>query len=324
MNTLRFLDQFVSKYCLGTLFFLGIISLLFNTIIFTRRTLRSTSCILYFFASTLANYPIIYFVIPCRFLADGFGIDPTIKSLSFCKFREYILTVTRSLSAWFMLFASFDRFISTSRNIHYRRFCRISIARLLIIVTTITHFLFYIHIPILFTNHLPNDQCEAPIGTYRIINDCLYSIIYIILPALLMLIFGILTIKNQKRRGMLRISQSLYIIKRDRNLFLMFIFQFILFVCTTLPQAIQKLYITITLNDTITDVNQNLFNQFISHAARMISFINHSCQFYIFTLSSKLFRHELKLSFQQLFRIQQRKPIKQATIVMQNNRIHIR
>lgn len=313
MDIILFLDEFVSRYCLGLLFFLGIISLFFNTIIFTRRIFRTTSCILYFFASTIANYPIILFVIPCRFLSDGFNIDPTKTNSSFCKFREYILTITRSLSAWFIVLASFDRYMSTSHNIRYRQFCHINIARKLIILTIIIHLLFYMYIPILFTNYL-NNECDAPTSTYRIMNDCLYSIGYIILPAFYMLIFGLLTINNRKHRRITPTLQSLYAIKRDRNLFLMFIFQFILFICTTLPQAIQKLYTTLIITDRSNDPNNLLF----IHTVRMISFINHSCQFYIFTLSSKLFRQELKISLKQSFRIPIKKPIIQNNQTIKN------
>jgi hypothetical protein len=72
--------------------------------------------------------------------------------------------------------------MSSSRNIHYGQFCHIHIARRIIILTTIIHFIFYMHIPIMHMNHIRNDQCEAPTGIYRIINDCLllynYSIIF--------------------------------------------------------------------------------------------------------------------------------------------------
>jgi len=52
----------------------------------------------------------------------------------------------------------------------------------------------------------------------------------------------------------------------------------------------------------------------------MISFINHSCQFYIFTLSSKLFRQELKKYFISIKHnlIQPQVP---APITMNNERI---
>jgi hypothetical protein len=154
INPFLFLNQFVSRYCLGVLTILGIISLTLNTIIFTRQTFRTTFCILYFLASTLADYPIIYFVIPCQLFADGFNLDPTRTSLSFCKFLEYILTVFRSLSAWFIVLASFNRLMSSSYNIHHRQFCHIHIARQMILITIIFAFILYLHIPILYVNHL--------------------------------------------------------------------------------------------------------------------------------------------------------------------------
>jgi len=137
------------------LFILDIIGLTLNTIIFIRPTFRTASCILYFLSSNFADYPTIYFVIPCGFLADGFNNDPTINSVSFCKFREYILTV----SAWFIVFASFDRLMSSSCNVHHRQFCHIHIAKRMIMIIIIITFLLFIHIPIFYINHILDDQC---------------------------------------------------------------------------------------------------------------------------------------------------------------------
>jgi hypothetical protein len=101
----------------------------------------------------------------------------------------------------------------------------------------------------------------------------------------------------------------------------MITFQFILFICTTLPQAVEKLYITITINGLPDDDDvQDFHDELFIHTAQMISFINHSRQFYIFTLSSKLFRQELKKVFQEL-RIFRRQPTGMA-VTMHKNQIH--
>ncbi|UJR31828.1 hypothetical protein I4U23_019305 [Adineta vaga] len=323
ITTLLNLDQLISKYCLGLSLTLGIVSITFNTIIFTRKTFHNTSCILYLLSSTIANYPIVLFVIPCRLLADGFHIDPTQTSLIFCKFREYTLTVSRSLSAWFIVLASFDRLMSTSRQVYYRQFAHVRIARYTIVGTTLFGLLFYLPIPILFSIHIQNDQCEAPTNTYRITNAFLYSICYVIIPSIFMLLFGLSTVNNGKRqRRIAPITSSLNAIKRDRNLFLMIFFQTILFTCTTLPHGGFKIYTTITYDDMNYDVYQTVLTAFLTHLARIVSFINHSCQFYIFTLSSKLFREELRKFLYQVVGIRYKRHQQQVTVLRIENHEH--
>jgi hypothetical protein len=67
---------------------------------------------------------------------------------------------------------------------------------------------------------------------------------------------------------------------------------------------------------------QDFTDEFFIIITRMISFINHSCQFYIFTLSSKLFRQELKRTFQQLRIAPHPHPAMMVTI--HNNQIHLK
>ncbi|CAF1489032.1 unnamed protein product [Rotaria sordida] len=61
---------------------------------------------------------------------------------------------------------------------------------------------------------------------------------------------------------------------------------------TAVPHAVQKLYSTLTLNVPKDDLTKAADNVFIV-VVRTISFFNHSCTFYLLTLSGKMFRQEL-------------------------------
>jgi magnesium-transporting ATPase (P-type) len=291
---LNLISEIFSCYCLITLFILGIIGLTLNTLIFTRKTLYHNSCVHYFLASTIANYFVIYFILPSRILSDGYNIDPGHYNLFYCKLRFYTYFTAKSLSSWFIVLACFDRKMSSSENVHRRAFARFTVSRWMIFGTTIIGLLFYAHV-LVYYEIGPDGNCDARAGAYRLFNDSVYLVGYSLVPPLLMLIFGIWTIGNTRRLRRIapKVSRRITPLNnRDRALMLMLFLQVILITVTALPHAIQKLYSTLTLDTPKDDFVKAADNVFIV-VVRAISFFNHSCTFYILTLSGKMFREEL-------------------------------
>jgi magnesium-transporting ATPase (P-type) len=292
--TLNLVSDICSRYCLAVLLLLGLIGLTLNTLIFTRKMFRQNSCVRYFLASTIANYFVIYFILPSRILSDGFSIDPGTYNLFYCKLRFYTYFTAKSLSSWFIVLACFDRIMSSSRNAHYRAFSRLVVSRWMISGTTIAGILFYAHV-LVFYEIDQNKKCNPRAGMYRLINDGIYLIGYSITPPLLMLIFSVGTIRNTKRFrrvGPQSVRHLSNLTKRDHALMLMVLFEVILITVTALPHAVQKLYSTLTADvpkDSVTKASDNLFTIVV----RAVSFFNHSCSFYILTLSGQMFREEL-------------------------------
>ena len=110
-----------------------------------------------------------------------------------------------------------------------------------------------------------------------------------------MLLFGVWTIVNTRRlrRIVPRFGRRISPLNhRDHTLMLMLSLQVILITITSVPHAIQKLYSTLTLSVPKDDYTKAADNVFII-IVRTISFFNHSCTFYILTLSGKMFRQEL-------------------------------
>jgi hypothetical protein len=291
---LDLISEIFSRYCLIILFILGIIGLTLNTLIFTRQTFRQNSCVNYFLASTIANYFVVFFILPSRILSDGFNIDPGRYNLFYCKIRFYTYFTAKSLSSWFIVLACFDRKMSSSNNVHRRAFAHLKISRWMIFLTTLTGLFFYSHV-LIFYEIGENQQCDARSGVYRIFNDSVYLIGYSLVPPLLMLLFGIWTIINTRRlrRIVPRFGRRISTLNnRDHTLMLMLFLQVILITITAVPHAIQKLYSTLTLDVPKDDFRKAADNVFII-VVRTISFFNHSCTFYILTLSGKMFRQEL-------------------------------
>lgn len=292
--TLNLVSAICSRYCLSILLLLGLIGLTLNTLIFTRKIFRQNSCVRYFLASSIANYFVVYFVLPSRILSDGFNIDPGTYNLFYCKLRFYTYFTAKSLSSWFIVLACFDRQMSSSRNAHYRAFSRLVVSRWMITGTIIAGLLFYAHV-LVFYEIDQNQKCNPRPGVYRVVNDGIYLIGYSITPPLVMLIFSLGTLRNAKRFrrvGPQSVRHLSKLSKRDRGLMLMVLFEVILITVTALPHAVQKLYSTLTADvpkDSLTKASDNLFTIVV----RAISFFNHSCSFYVLTLSGRMFREEL-------------------------------
>ncbi|CAF0916834.1 unnamed protein product [Adineta steineri] len=293
INMLNLVSDIFSRYCLMVLFILGTIGLTLNTLIFTRRTFRQNSCVHYFLASTIANYFVVFFILPSRILSDGYDIDPGQYNLPYCRLRFYTYFTAKSLSSWFIVLACFDRRMSSSQSVHSRAFARPIIARWMIAITTLVGLLFYAYVPVFYIID-SNHNCGARAGFYSLFDDSVYLVGYSLAPPLLMLIFGIWTIGNTRRlrRIVPRGRRLSPLNKRDHTLMLMLFLQVTLITITTVPHAVQKLYSTLTLDVPKDDFTKAAENVFII-VVRTVSFVNHSCTFYLLTLSGKMFRQEL-------------------------------
>ncbi|CAF1123730.1 unnamed protein product [Didymodactylos carnosus] len=239
---------------------------------------------------------------PSRILSEGFNIDPGTYSDIYCKLRYYIPYTARTLSSTFIALASIDRFASSSQQPKIRKFSQLKIAYIVIIIATMFCLLIFVHVLLYFNIELSLDEynrllpsCYAQKGFYRIFADFFYLTCYTLIPPFIMIIFSILIVRNvfnlRRQLDPATTTAMCHLHRKDRQLIIMLIFQVVSIVITTLPHAIQKLYSTYTANmlkSSLTLAQENFLLQLV----RSISFINHSCSFYIFTLSGQTFRNE--------------------------------
>ena len=164
-----------------------------------------------------------------------------------------------SLSAFFLLFATADRWASSSTQLHVRSYCKISFARRLILGTTFIGCLVYVQV--FYCYVAISDQfpvfCFCPTLICRMYNDFIFLILYSIIPPIFMLIFSWLTVKNvEKTRRQINIStttnqfQNNLMKKRDRQMITMLVIQVLSFSLCVLPSGISKAFSTLTFNQT--------------------------------------------------------------------------
>ncbi|CAF4302504.1 unnamed protein product, partial [Didymodactylos carnosus] len=255
--------------------------------------------------------------IPVKFLLAGFNIDAGLLSLASCRIEYYTFWLSRALSSWYIALASIDRYLSSSISAQMRQWSSKQIAYRMVAIVTIIISFAYVHVLIKFTINVNKDKygnvtsllCNGENGFYRTFAAFFHLTCYTIMPPLLMLIFGVLTVNNIRQQSNLvqpstqtratTKSVNKKNRKTDRQLFIMLLLQVICIFLSTTPLSVQQLYSTLTasyVKDAYKMAQDSLFLSVVGN----ISSIAHCSPFYIFTLAGAIFRRELKRLFFKL------------------------
>jgi hypothetical protein len=306
VSWLNYVNVQLNRYFPLPFMILGTIGLILNIIIFTRRSLFNNSCVQYLLANTLSNIIVLYWVVVTRIFSDGYANDLSIRSNTFCKIRYFLTYYSRTLSTWFIVLACFDRWLSSNQA--RNRFNTVLFARQLIFIICIVCFLSYLHICFLFNIQTSSSSltCYANPGIYQVFSDLQYLIFYALGPPILMLIFGLLTIKNIRRNRRLvqptaNVQNQSNINRRDNQLLTMLLLQVMIIIIFTLPFAIQKLVNTFTTTTNQTSLQKAQYN-LLTGTLRLISYGSHAFGFYFYTLAARIFRTELLKIINKIYR----------------------
>ena len=99
----------------------GSISCILNLIIFTKKKLRKNPCSVYFISLNIINFLYIYMPMLQSILLYGFNINFTASSSGFCRFHLYLTFLFDIVSPFYLILASVDRVLITSRNARTRQ-----------------------------------------------------------------------------------------------------------------------------------------------------------------------------------------------------------
>ena len=276
-----------------------------NIIIFSKRSQRTNPVSVYFLSGTIANLVVLYVGVLIRYLQDNYNTDPVNNNLIVCRIRSFFLYLSLSLSNWYILLATIDRYLISCDNNNRRQLSTIKNAYRLIGVLTLVLILCYCHILILYNiqtflnsfNRLQN-FCYPQHGPYRIFSDVQLLVQFSLLPPILMSVFVVLIIRNI-RRSHKRIATTVVahhharIRKRDLQLSKMLLLQVSITIICSLPLAVSQLLTTMTLTWTKTLLRITTEN-FFSLIGRLLAFFNCSISFYLYTLAGSQFRLEIR------------------------------
>ena len=295
----------------GILLIAGTFGHLSNITIFSKRSQRTNPVSIYFLSSTIVNIFVLYVGVLPRYLQDTQQIDFVNNNSIACKIRSFVLYLSLSLSNWYILLATIDRYLISSKDHLRRQLSTVRNAYLIITFLTIVFIISYSHILILYTiqsllnasNHLQN-FCYPQRGPYRMFSDIQLLVQFSLLAPLLMSVFIVLIIRNirQSRARLatiVAVQQQVRVRKRDLQLSKMLILQVIITVVCSLPLAISQLLTTLTLTWTKTLLRLTI-EGFFSQLGRHLAFTNCSISFYLYTLAGSQFRREIQETLKRL------------------------
>ena len=142
-------------------------------------------------------------------------------------------------------------------------------------------------------------KCYAKSDACRIINDLSQALITTVVPSLLMLAFGLATIRNIRRSHMVlpvtlvvNTNNQTRTRKTDASLTRMLFLQVILLTIFNLPQAIQKFYLTYTFYQPKSPV-QKAWESLLFAIALLLTYVPNCLPFYLYTFTGSVFRKVL-------------------------------
>jgi competence protein ComGC len=285
------------------IFVFGIVGNLLNIIVLSQRSLRSNPCVTIFIASSAAGIVAILSGLTSRVLS-GVAVDLSATVSWICKMRGFILFASRSATFWLIMLATFDRWLLSSMNVHRRHLSSMKNSlrgiTLVIVVSIGCHCqLFYCYEANLVGTPL---KCFMRNVECRLLNDLTFAIVAILLPLLLITVFGLMTISNMhETRGSVQplgvavaiqsgqttdiyARQQRRSKKTDQRLFGMLFVQVILLAFFTLPLAVQKLYATLTITIDKSPLRITV-EDFIYQVALISTYFATGMPFYVNTLA---------------------------------------
>jgi hypothetical protein len=300
------------------LFIFGTIGNILNIFVLSQRTLRYNPCAWLFYVSSIFNLISIVSGLSTRILSSlNFDITDRIEFL--CQLRAFTLLTSRTIAYWLIMLAIFDRWLLSCINVHYRRLSKLKNAKqgmmIIIIISIIIYSLiFYCYEPNLINTPL---KCYSKTIKCRILTDQIYTFVTILIPLILMILFGFLTISNVRKmhyRAQIsfrsRFNQTLITREYrrrfksiDRHLLVMLLVQISFLTIFTLPQTIEMIYLTITTNQFKSSLQNTIENSIFTFSL-LLTYLASGIPFYIYTLSGgRLFRERFFILIRQLIQL---------------------
>ncbi len=175
---------------------IGIIGCLCNFITFTSPQLRKTSCTFYFLLSAVFELLSITFGLISRFAADHLGSTLINTDRVYCKLRAYLVSALPLAATYLVLLASIDRCMSSSVSARLRSFSQLKVAYGASAFAAVLAFASCAHI---LVGYDLRPRCGALPGVFAMY-DGMFVVFWLgILPHMLMLAFGCVTLMNVRR-----------------------------------------------------------------------------------------------------------------------------
>ncbi|CAF1042696.1 unnamed protein product [Rotaria sordida] len=286
---------------MGLIWLVGNFGSTINCFIFYQPKLRKNPCVMYLLASSASQFLTFNFALLTRMLHFGYNIQSLNILLWYCKIRFYFFYILVAIPRYYIIFASVDRYFASSPDVYWRQWSSSKIAIRLIIGSCLFWCLIYIQVIVFY--QIQGGGCSYRNGVYGIIFSVYISIESGILPPLMMLIFGFFTLNNIRKSkrtirplavgDVVRSGQFAGMSRKDLQFSKMLFNQICLWIILNIPNPCYLLYQTITINDTKSPLRLTV-ESFISNMSYLLIYLEFSLTFFVYTLSSSLFRREFR------------------------------
>ncbi|CAF1457209.1 unnamed protein product [Adineta steineri] len=230
---------------------------------------------------------------------SGYYVNLITTVYSICKIRFYITQSSTMTYRWFLTIACIDRYAQSSVNVRLRAFAKSHIAYRIVICVTIIWIVLPIHN--LIYRITSGSQCTWLSVTSALYNSFFTIILGNLTPPLIMIICAILIDHNlafkRERRRKNNQSQiedeSVRILQvRDYQAIAMLFIQVIFYITSTLPWVVFTVYSAFTLNVDNKSNDRQAIEGFLGYISEMILNIFPMMSFYLYTLTSNMFRQQ--------------------------------
>ncbi|CAF1053526.1 unnamed protein product [Rotaria sp. Silwood1] len=313
----------INRYFGIFIFLFGIVGNTINICVLSQRSLRSNPCAWLFLASSIANCIGILAGLTSRPLST-WSADLTNTNQFLCKLRAFLLFTAITIGSWLIMLATVDRWLSSNISANQRKRSTLKNAQLGTILIVIFSTILEAQHLYCYEANLTNTpvKCYTKSVWCSFLSDLYLALLTILIPLVLMIIFGLMTIANiTKSRSRLQpaartmdgstghntattnfgqvTSEQR---KTDRRLLIMLLAQISLIILLTIPLAIDKLYTTITQSVLKSPLRKTI-ESFIFNILILIYYMSCGMPFYIYTLSGgSIFRKAIVNFFKTLGR----------------------
>ncbi|UJR12380.1 hypothetical protein I4U23_016557 [Adineta vaga] len=295
-----------SQFLDGFAWIIGNIGALSTCIVFQQVAFRKSPCAIYFIASNFSQLFIFNFATFIRMIQYGYGVSVNSVPSWFCKIRFYIYYVSMASARYNIIFASADRFFSSSQKANLRQWSSSKIALRLVIINAIIWIFFYIQV--LVTYDVRHNKCRIQSKSFFTYFNYFITFENGLFPIIPMSIFGLLTLRNvhqSKRR--VRTTESVtgsenininLASRKETQLHKMLINQVIVYLIFNIPLPVYGIYRSY-INIVTLSGWRAVRDTFMNNLFYDMIYLGYALTFPIFILTSDIFRRELKQIIQK-------------------------
>lgn len=262
MSLLSLISEKLTIYLGSFVLILGIVGGILNLLVFlSLKTFRQNSCAFYLIIMSISNVGQLISGLLTRLIINLTGIDWSLESVFYCKFRWYFIHICALVSFTCICLATIDQYLSTCSKLSWLNYSHIKYSQYFCLISTLFWLIYEIPSLILY-NHVSSPtnrpiSCSVTNLIYQRYNTFVYLLVLTgILPIIITILFGSLAYRNIQQIPF----RTIPIVRRelDKQLTVMVLIQVIFNFFDIVPFLIVTIYSHLTKGSNTPTVAQQI------------------------------------------------------------------